>query len=293
MMTKNVKFNVSINIVAMTAVQMSSLFFIACVEDSEIDYTEEGINLLDCSLDDSEESRLARQHNKQRHRPDIGERLRRTCSNKRHIHRRFKRHGHKKPCSSETIPETIPTQCDTNSKLRSKYIKGFNKGIALANHLWKKADGCEEFELFETELYENLNKIEITKMDDECHHTKQCRFAGMVDGIFNVLAEIENECFEICTSSGVLAGTLVAQTFCELMILNEGDITINDWVRGPIGICGLNFESMCDVTYLVEAQFYENENGVCYDYTIGDYESVFAAYGNEKCAFNNQDPDTF
>ena len=191
---------------------------------------------------------------------------------------------------TDNIDGGIPPSCDLDKKTRKKYLKGVGKGFSIAEKAWRKRAGCHEFEIFETELYAEIQNIQVKKMDEEERLFKQCRFAGMLDGIYNMVEEIDAECFEICANNGVLVGTLAAKTFCELMIYNQGAITVDGWVRGPLGICGANFEIMCDITYYTKAIEFENEDGICFDYTIGQYEHSFEAYGEEKCAFDNNEP---
>ena len=110
-----------------------------------------------------------------------------------------------------------------------------------------------------------LDEITLPKNRENKLH-KRCRYAGAMEGIFAELECIQNECWQICFMDGDRVGRIEAKAFCDLVIEAEGNVDAEDWLRGPVDVCGLSYQIGCDAAFLAVPVTYENEFGACVEY---------------------------
>jgi len=88
---------------------------------------------------------------------------------------------------------------------------------------------------------------------------------------------------------GAVVGAAATAAYCELAIGAGGAIEVEEWLRGPINLCGLSHEITCDSVFISETVTYQSEAGVCAPYTEGTYFEQWDRSRERSCDYRNRD----
>ncbi|MGC4070398.1 MAG: hypothetical protein QM784_38185 [Polyangiaceae bacterium] len=127
---------------------------------------------------------------------------------------------------------------------------------------------------------------ELKPVADSDKAQKYCRYSGQIEGTFLELESIQQQCATRCFMDGDLVGRIEAKAYCDLAIDSGGALDLVQWVRKPVGICGFEFETGCDVSFLSNTLAYANGNGACEPYTRAPFFAVWDGTRLESCDFN-------
>jgi hypothetical protein len=136
-------------------------------------------------------------------------------------------------------------------------------------------DDCDRVDEFADRVIQRITNMQSRVDQVSGRRNKRCLIAGIVDGGYDSLEIIQDQCWETCFFDGELVGTVSAQRYCELAIETNGDIEAEEWVRQPINTCGFDFEMSCDGAFVGESYDYRNAQGRCLPYTEGDFFDVW------------------
>jgi hypothetical protein len=144
--------------------------------------------------------------------------------------------------------------------------------------------------VFTDDLVALVNKFQL-RHDAEQWPRRRCYYAGAIEGVFNVLDDIENECQQKCFAAGEVTGKLAAKSYCELMIDSGGNIDPVAWIREQVQFCGLNYETACDSAFQGVTDTYSNDQGSCRAFGAGSaYQEKWELSRTLLCAYENK-PD--
>lgn len=196
-----------------------------------------------------------------------------------------KKKKHKIKLPNDAHEYVLPSQCAEDKKPEKEFWKGVSKGRRLAEKLWKKKKAdCDYVDPFTDSLMVELDKLELRKGSSP-KLPKQCKYTGELEGVFAVLTAVEVECADECLTDGDIVGVLAAKAYCDLVIGTDGDIDVEDWIRGAINFCGFHFETACDTTFWTETSIYENADGSCAPYTNGEYFETWELSRLQSCDY--------
>lgn len=176
----------------------------------------------------------------------------------------------------------IPEGCQ-NTRDQRAFLVGQAAGASLARQAWRSIDDCDRVEHFEEIVLSALDRY--APPSSPTTYTL-CRFVGVAAGIVDTLDEVFFECTDACLLEGELVGEMSALVYCELSIALNGLRTAEDFIRGPVQVCGLSFEIGCDSAFLGTAFSYDNSVGACLPFTEGEFEPVFDQARENQCAYN-------
>jgi hypothetical protein len=81
---------------------------------------------------------------------------------------------------------------------------------------------------------------------------------------------------------------LDANAYCETAMAAGAPLNVNDWMRGPVNICGLTYETACDGAFIGTSIEYVSSAGACEAFTEGDYERAWDRTRNQTCDYQNR-----
>jgi hypothetical protein len=172
---------------------------------------------------------------------------------------------------SELRQEDCLDQCSGSREQRA-YRKGWKKAVERVSRRWaKRVDDCDQVEEFADGVVEGLTELEVDLANESCKWRKACRLAGLVDGGYDALDTIQANCAEICLLDGQLVGEISARRYCELAIETGGAVEAELWIRQPVNLCGFEFETACDGSFIGESTQYGNADGDCRPYTEDEF----------------------
>jgi len=192
--------------------------------------------------------------------------------------------------------DNIPASCNPEQpegtlfeapELRS-YRAGYRQGEYLVNAAWNRVSNCDEIETFETLV---MNSVSRYTLNEGASLSTVCRYSAVITAILDGIDSLYWDCEELCTQDGELAGDISGQAYCELSIALGGLAEADDFIRGPVQICGLAFEIACDQTFEVVTTSYSNDDGECVVYTEGEFEAVWRQAQNNQCAYWPEEMD--
>jgi hypothetical protein len=181
-------------------------------------------------------------------------------------------------------------RCDT-TKLKKFYRKGWQKGFEAVSKAWDRRHGnCDRTEAFVDRISAGLEDA-LAAQDSEATQKahRRCRKAGAVDGAFAALDVIQSFCDQTCFLDGDFTGKLAAESYCEMAIGADGPLDVVDWLRGPLNMCGLNYEIACDSSFVGTSVDYSSSSGSCAPLTEGAYEAAWDASRLVSCDYRNHD----
>ncbi len=182
----------------------------------------------------------------------------------------------------------IPPKCDTRYTSTS-YNRGITSGEILAQQAWSTVNdvpggGCDELEYFTDLVVDNVTRLTLRPGASDY---VICRYTGTVDGIYNELDEIWSYCETSCMEEGAQVGEFSAKIYCDLSIALDGLAEADQYIRGPVHICGLEFETACDSNYI--ATSFNYLAGQCVPYTEGEYFGVWDQTRNNQCMYEEEE----
>ena len=176
----------------------------------------------------------------------------------------------------------IPASCDTTTPARNAYRTGVTAGKTLVNQAWARVNDCDRIDYFLGVLEDDISRLTLPQ---NASASTVCRYTGTVDGVYEMLDTLYGTCSDLCFLDGSFAGEMSATVYCELSIALGGLSEADAFLRGPVQVCGLNFEFGCDSQFISITTTYENLMGVCYPYTEGEYADVWDEARNNQCAY--------
>jgi len=181
----------------------------------------------------------------------------------------------------------LPNQCSSATNTRA-FRAGRMAGSSLVRQSWASLNDCDRVEQFEDLVTSSLERY--VPGNAPTLYT-QCRFAGVVQGVLDELDTVFVDCTDACFREGKFAGEISAFAYCELSIALNGLETADDFLRGPVQVCGFSFEVGCDSEFIAVASSYENELGACEPFTVNTFVEVFDQARENQCAYNPLDPE--
>jgi hypothetical protein len=179
-----------------------------------------------------------------------------------------------------------PDNCDSGREL-SSYKTGLRLGQNIVKSAWNNVDDCDRIDYFLQVVEDSVSRLTLAVNASD---STVCRYTGTVDGVYDGLDTLYGTCSDQCFLDGQFAGQLSAEVYCELSIALGGLAEADDFMRGPVEVCGLNFEIGCDTEFIGVSVAYENDDGVCLEYTEGEYLTVWDQARNNQCAYVIPEP---
>lgn len=182
-----------------------------------------------------------------------------------------------------------------NPRLKEKYNNGIERGVDLANNVWERfGRNCDREEEFLNRIMERLENIRLRREGRmEERPGARCNFAGLMEGVQQRLDNIQINCGRRCFKNGKFIGRMAAKTYCDLVLEAQGDINPEEWMRGPINACGLNFQISCDSIFIGKTREYQNDLGACRPFTEGSFNEKWNRSRSKSCDFNNRIEDFY
>jgi hypothetical protein len=189
-------------------------------------------------------------------------------------------------CVAEPREDDCTDLCDTN-KLKKFYRKGWKQGFQVVSKIWdRRAENCASIDDFVDQVFtrlETAHRFNDNEANEKAH--RRCRKAGVLDGAYAALDDIQNLCDQVCFLDGDLVGRLSAATYCEMAIGADGPLDVASWIRGPIGTCGFSYEVACDGSFIGASLDYVNDAGACAPMTEGAYATPWDNTRDRSCDF--------
>jgi hypothetical protein len=186
--------------------------------------------------------------------------------------------------SVSSSAQDIPAFC-TGSNAKA-FLDGKKLGPSLVRQAWAGfRGGCAQIEVFADKVNTAFAAANLTAPTT---FTK-CRYLGWVQGAVEQVDTFFNSCADTCFLEGEFVGNLVADVYCQLSIALGGLATADDFIRGPVEVCGLGFETACDSTFLTKTTGFPG--GQCLPFTREPFLDVYFQTQTNQCAFDPIDPD--
>jgi hypothetical protein len=180
--------------------------------------------------------------------------------------------------SAQTTPQ-VPPACATAA---SAYRTGLTLGSRIVTSSWNRVNDCDRIDYFLQIVEDNISRLTLPPNPST---STICRYTGTADGVYQALDGLYGACFDECFIDGEFAGQMSGEIYCELSIALDGLEEADDFIRGPVEVCGLSFETGCDVAFIDVTTSYVNPDGVCSIYTEGDYFEVWDQARNNQCMY--------
>jgi hypothetical protein len=189
---------------------------------------------------------------------------------------------------AQTTPApTIPTACNGSVQARNAYNQGLRTGGTIVSSSWRRVNDCDRLEYFLGVVEDNVSRLTLPT---NASLATVCRYTGTVDGVYNGLDSLYGTCSDQCFLDGEFAGEMSAEVYCELSIALGGLAVADDFIRGPVQVCGFNFEVGCDAAFIATTASYANTDGTCEQFTEGEFFDVWDQARNNQCAYEPE-PD--
>jgi hypothetical protein len=180
--------------------------------------------------------------------------------------------------------------CDSAPSTREAYRDGWQAGHRRVHRAWRKSDSCDALEAFLDRVSLRLEELMADSDPDAPPTDRRCRVSGKFDGSLAALDEIQLTCDDRCVMRGAVVGKAASAAYCELAIGAAGALHVDEWLRGPINLCGLSHETTCDAVFIDETSTYENAAGTCAPYTRAPFFDVWDRSRERSCDYRNRDP---
>lgn len=178
---------------------------------------------------------------------------------------------------------SIPSQC-TDPIPKRRYTTGYNQGVDSTNTAWNDFQPkCADATAFSQIIKSNLANYTINEIPPS--RNTVCRYGGYVTGVLDTVDSIMASCNE-CYALGKLIGEVSAIAYCELSIALQGLGPADDFLRGPVTACGVNYQDGCDRNFEVASQDYSNGSGICLPYTADPFSEIWRSAELIQCAYN-------
>jgi hypothetical protein len=188
-------------------------------------------------------------------------------------------------CVAE-VRDDCENECAT-PELESAYQKGWTDGFAAVTEIWDRDDDCDASEEIIADITRQIEEAQ-QKPGGDTGEARRCRKAGVLDGGYAAIDSIQVFCDEVCFADGELVGAVAAAAYCEMAIDADCGKDAGEWMRGPVNLCGLNYEIGCDGAFIGTSIDYVNEKGACEPYTLGEHEQAWDRTRNVACDYQNR-----
>jgi len=187
-------------------------------------------------------------------------------------------------------PPPIPATCNATTQGQNAYKTGLRLGERIVQTAWNRVNDCDRLEYFLMIVEDNVGRLTLPPNPST---STVCRYTGTVDGVYNMLDSLYGTCADECFLDGEFAGGLSGEVYCELSIALGGLEEADNFLRGPVQVCGFNFEVGCDSAFIATTISYGNSDGVCEPFTLGEFFAVWDQARNNQCAYEPEpDPAT-
>ena len=175
-----------------------------------------------------------------------------------------------------------PPSCAVNAQTASAYRTGTKLGEKIVTQAWARIHDCDRIDQFLDIVQGNVSRLTLIP---HASANTVCRYTGTADGVYSALDTLYGTCSDQCFLDGTFAGQLSGEVYCELSIALGGLAEADDFLRGPVQVCGLNFEVGCDSQFIATTTTFTSTDGVCVPYTEGTFEAVWDQARNNQCAY--------
>jgi hypothetical protein len=179
-------------------------------------------------------------------------------------------------------PTPIPATCAATTAASNAYKTGLKLGERIVQTSWNRINDCDRVEYFLSIVEDNVSRLTLPPRSS---NSTICRYTGTVDGVYGALDTLYGTCADQCFLDGEFAGELSGEVYCELSIALGGLAAADDFLRGPVQVCGFNFEIGCDSAFIDTTTSYTNTDGVCGPFTEGSFFTVWDQARNNQCAY--------
>lgn len=175
----------------------------------------------------------------------------------------------------------IPEGC-TGRNARS-YTRGLQQGANTVRMAWNAVRrDCDRIEYFQDIVSDNVSRLSLPR---RARDYVICRYTGTVDGVYDELDALWGQCDDQCFAEGGIVGEMAGQVYCQLSLALGGLVTADRFIRGPVQVCGFNFEMGCDSAFIDTTYNFSNGLGECAEYTDGDFWDVWDETRNNQCMY--------
>jgi hypothetical protein len=189
--------------------------------------------------------------------------------------------------AGEASAQTSPPPPPACAGAASAYRTGLTLGQRIVTSSWNRVNDCDRIDYFLQVVEDNVSRLTLP---DNPSTSTICRYTGTADGVYQALDNLCGACFDQCFIDGEFAGQISGEIYCELSIALDGLEEADDFIRGPVAVCGLSFETGCDAAFIGVTTSYVNDDGACVSYTEGEYERVWDQARNNQCMYEPPPP---
>jgi hypothetical protein len=166
----------------------------------------------------------------------------------------------------------MPAACSDNNQTLRAYNSGRFAGKSLVQRAWQSVNDCRKLDYFSEIVRSNVESYILQGATDYA----LCRYAGMLDGVYDELDQVWISCGGLCCFEGQVIGALAAGVYCQLSELLGGLAVPDDFVPRPVCTCE-GFSSCCAGT------FTELTQERCLAYTSHPYYEVWRQSRSLQC----------
>jgi hypothetical protein len=190
-------------------------------------------------------------------------------------------------CVATPREDTCEDTCSTASGLEA-YRAGWLASHQRVHRSWRKTDDCDALEDFLDRVSLRLEDLLVERDATDTPTDRRCRLSGKLDGGWAALEEIQLTCDDACVLRGAVVGSAAATAYCELAIDSGGNLAVDEWLRGPVNLCGLSHEVTCDSVFVGETVDYRNAAGAtCEPCTRAPHLDAWDRSRERSCDYRN------
>ena len=190
-------------------------------------------------------------------------------------------------CVAASRGSDCAASCTSPSALAA-YRRGWRSGHQRVYRSWRQSDDCDQLEAFLDRVTTRLEELLAEIDPEDAREDRRCRITGKFDGGLAALDEIQLACDDACVMRGEVVGAAAAAAYCELALDTAGAIQIDEWLRGPVNLCGLSHEIACDSVFMAETVSYSNDAGTCAPYTKDTFLEPWDRSRERSCDYRNR-----
>lgn len=194
--------------------------------------------------------------------------------------------------TTNAFADEVPPRCQESNFTIHGYQSGVAMGRSLVQRAWGSVNDCDQLELFTDIVVANVQRYRLAS--DSTYTI--CRHTGMLDGVFQELDAVWMTCDGQCCQEGQVIGELAAELYCQLSIILDGLAEPGDFVRRPVFMCGVIFETCCDANFIGTSLSYEGLNLAgelvqCSAYTQDPYFEIWDGTRDIQCTYVPPPPE--
>jgi hypothetical protein len=138
----------------------------------------------------------------------------------------------------------VPAACGDSAQMQRAYFSGVQTGKSLVQRAWLSVNDCGKLEYFSAIVRENVEMYVLQGVSSYAI----CRYAGMLDGVYDELDQVWISCGGPCCFEGRVVGALSAAVYCHLSEVLGGLSVPDDFVPRPVCTCD-GFSRCCAGTF--------------------------------------------